>query len=82
MDWPVFYDGQVVQFDGMMRNSLPQQNSTGLQDAQDVLNPNLDQRDASYIYGDDCYSDTRNSIFPSNYNSYTMDTRYTITPIQ
>ena len=82
MDWPVFYDSKVVQSDGVVSNCLPKNNSTGLRDAQDVLNSDLDQKDASYIYGDDYYSDSKDSIFPNNYNSYTTDSRYTTTLIQ
>ena len=68
VDWPVFYDSQVVQFDGAWAIVYPHMKiSTGLRNAQDVPNPDLDQRDASYIYGDDYYSYTKGSRFPNNY---------------
>ena len=39
--------------------------STGLQNAPDVLNPYLDQRDASYIYYDNYYSNAIYAIYPN-----------------
>ena len=46
-------------------------------------NPDLGQRDASYVYGDDYYYYTKDSRFPNNYYSYTTDSIYnTITLIQ
>ena len=63
-------DEQVVPFSGADGPiSLPPlKTSTGLRANNVMTNPHLDQRDASYVYSDDCYSDTIGSMFP-NYDT-------------
>ena len=60
------YDSQVVQFNGEVSKMLPPfKISTGLRNAPDVPNPYLDQRDASYIYEDNYYSNATDNSHPN-----------------
>ena len=60
------YDSQVVQFNGEVSKMLPPfKISTGLRNAPDVPNPYLDQRDASYIYEDNYYSNATDNSYPN-----------------
>ena len=59
-------DEQVVPFSGADgHDSLPPlKTSTGLRAPLELMNPYLDQRDASYVYSDDCCATNNGNMFP------------------